>query len=344
MANTPESVLANLKKGNYAPVYLLHGEEAFYIDQIADYIENNILDEASKSFNQTVLYGKDSSISQIISQARRFPMMSPNQVVIVKEMQSLTDLTNEESQKLFIQYLSNPTKETILVLCHKNKTIDKRTQLGKTLDKLSISVSSAKIKDYKVPQWIQDYAKSRNVEITPDALRLLAEYIGNDLSRLANEINKILVNRIEGNKINASLVQRFVGISKDFNVFELQKSIAVGDMQKIYVILNYFGANPKSNPAVLTVGLLFSFFSKLLIGSKLNVNDRNLLAKEIGVPPFFVDDYQKALRYFNFNSLVQIITLLRQADGKVKGVDTGSRSPEQVVNELIYKIMDLRSI
>lgn len=341
MAETAQNILKDLKNKNYAPMYLLQGDESFYIDLISDYIEENVLSPAEKEFNQTIIYGKDSTAQQIVSAARRFPMMSQYQVIIVKEFQSLQDLNTEEGQNLLISFAENPGKETILVLCHKNKTLDKRRQFGKKIDKLAVSLTSNRIKERAIPQWISEYISSKNATITQDALRIFTEYIGADLSRLSNEIDKILVNFNEGDKceINATLVQEFVGISKDFNVFELQKAMVKNDMGKIFYILQYFEANPKVNPPVLIVAMLYAFFSKVLIATKTKAEN---LAKELGVNPYFVNDYKEAARKFGFGNCATIINLIREADGKVKGVDAGSTPPGKVISELVYKIMNLQ--
>ena len=243
MPAAPEAVIKDLKSGLFAPIYFLQGEEPYYIDQIANYIEEHALEASQKGFNQVVMYGKDHPVNAVVTNARRFPMMSERQVVIVKEAQNIADLNKEAGQKLLLDYIQNPLPSTILVICHKYKSIDKRKALGKQLDKHTVLVDTKKLYDNQIPDWVSNYVKSQGFTIDPKATQMFADYIGNDLERLSNEIDKVLINFEEKVTINPEIVQKYVGISKEYNVFELQKALQSKDVLKANRIVNYFAAN-----------------------------------------------------------------------------------------------------
>ncbi len=248
MSPTPESILSDLKSAKIAPVYFLQGEEPFYIDQIADYIEKNILSDSEKGFNQTIVYGRDVNVSTILNHARRFPMMAERQVVIVKEAQSVVDLNKEAGSKMLLSYLENPVPSTVLVFCHKNKALDKRKALGKSIDRLTVNLVTKKIYEDKLPVWIEIFVSKKGLGITHKAVRMLSDALGTNLERVSNEIEKIAINLPAGSQIDEVAVQKYVGISKDYNVFELQKALASKDVVKVSKMVNYFEANTKKNP------------------------------------------------------------------------------------------------
>lgn len=339
MAVTPESVLGDLKSKKYAPVYFLQGEETYYIDQIADYIEDHVLNEAEKGFNQTVLYGRDVAMNVVLTNARRFPMMAERQVVIVKEAQNISDINKEAGQKLLMDYLQNPVASTILVFCYKNKTLDKRKALGKSIDKLAVSVTTKKLYDNQVPAWVEQYIKSKGFTATAKAVQMLADSIGNDLERLANEVDKMLINYKEKVQIDEAAVQRYVGISKDYNVFELQKALISKDVVKANKIVNYFEANPKKNPIIPVIAILFSFYSKLLVAFHAKDKSERNLASVLKVSPYFVKDYLHALRNYSPAQVVNNIHHIKVADLKSKGVDNISATEGQLLKELVFKLL-----
>ena len=339
MAHTPESVLKELKNGVFHPVYFLQGEEAFYLDQITDYIEANALTEAEKGFNQMVMYGKDVAMNAVITNARRFPMMAQRQVVIVREAQEIQDLGKEDGQKLLLDYLQNPSTSTILVMAHKHKSLDSRKKLAKELDKKAILVTTKKLYDNQVPAWISDYVKSKGHSIQPKALQMLADFIGNNLERLSNEIDKVLIN-FEGTvEIDPAMVQKYVGISKEYNVFELQKAITVRDVLKANRIVNYFAANPKDNPVIPTIAVLYNFFSKLLVAHHSKENNDKMLAGILKVSPFFVKEYLLAKRNYPYGKVVENIGHLSRADLQSKGVNSGDLKDGELLKELVYRLM-----
>jgi DNA polymerase-3 subunit delta len=300
------AIIKDLQAGIFAPVYFLQGEEPFFIDTIVEYIEQHALEESQKSFNQLVLYGKDAGLVDIIGAARRYPMMGERQVVIVKEAQEIKEWTKEDKQTLVINYLENPLPSTILVFAHKHKSIDKRTKLGKNLEKHTIFLSTKKIYDNQVPSWIEAFCQSQGLSIDKDAVMLLSENIGNNLNRLGNEIKKLSMNITDG-VITKKMIEQFIGISKDYNVFELQKAIGARNKGKAMKIVHYFSANPGSNPLVLIIFGLFGYFSKLLIIHHQGASDKNTVARLIGVNPFFAGEYMAASRNYPLSQVIQNI-------------------------------------
>lgn len=328
-----DQIITDLKNKNYQPLYLLAGEEAFFIDEISNYIEENVLDEGEKEFNQTVVYGKDTDVASIIGYAKRFPMMSNYQVVIVKEAQSIKNLDE------LIPYIEQPLKSTLLVICYKYKKIDKRKALVKKADKLGVFFESNKLYENKIPEWINQQLIKNNYTIQPKAAVILTEFLGTDLSKVSNEINKLMINLPTGSDISPSHIEENIGISKDFNVFELQSALGKKDIYKANQIINYFASNQKDNPLIKVVGILYSFFSKILIYHHLIDKNRNSAASALSVNPFFVQDYQIAARNYNADKLNRIISSLREYDLKSKGVNNASATDGELMKELIFKIL-----
>jgi DNA polymerase III subunit delta len=339
MPSTAESVIKELKNGKYAPVYFLQGEEPYYIDLISDYIEKNCLQDTEKSFNQTILYGKDASVNIILQNAKRFPMMSERQVVIVKEAQEVSDFGKEKTDEFLTAYIQKPLPSTVLVFCYKYKTLDARKKLTKEIDKHCVLVNSKKLYDNELPAWINSYYSEKKYKITPKACNMLADYIGNNLSRIANETEKLLINIKAGEEINEDLIEKYVGISKEFNVFELQKALGKKDVYKANQIINYFESNPKNNPIIPIISLLFSFFSKLLLVHGADDKSESGLARVLGVNPYFAKDYSQAARVYSAQKVAEIIHDLRKADLMSKGIDNISATEGQILKELVFKIL-----
>jgi DNA polymerase-3 subunit delta len=339
MPSTAESVIKDLKNGKYAPVYFLQGEEPFYIDLISDYIEKNCLQESEKSFNLTVLYGKEANVNAILQNAKRFPMMAERQVVIVKEAQEISDFGKEKSDDFLNAYIQKPLPSTILVFCYKYKKLDARKSLTKSIDKHCVLVNSEKMYDDKLPAWINSYYSERKYKITAKAAIMMADYIGNNLSRIANETEKLLINIKEGEEVTENLIEKYVGISKEFNVFELQKALGKKDVYKANQIVCYFEANPRNNPIIPIISLLFSFFSKLLLVHGSDDKSEGGLARVLGVNPYFAKDYLQAARMYPAQKVTVIIHDLRKADLMSKGVDNISATEGQILKELIFKIL-----
>lgn len=331
---TYEQIIGDLKNKIYHPVYFLMGEEPYYIDLIANYIQENVLSDAEKSFNQTVFYGKDSEVGNIINASKRFPMMANQQVIIVKEAQELKKIDD------LVHYVEKPLKSTILVISYKYKVLDKRKKLYTSLKKNAVIFESPKLYDSKIPDWINTYLKQKSIISEPKVSFMLSEYLGNNLSKIANEIDKLMLSVPDGaNKITAELVERNIGISKDYNNFELQNALTKRDVLKANQIVDYFGKNPKDNPLQLTIISLFGYFSKLLTYHFLPDKSKNNVASALKVNPFFVNSYMEAARKYNTRKTVANISLLREYDLKSKGVNNSSTPPEELLRELIFKLM-----
>lgn len=339
MAVTAENILSELKQNKYAPVYFLQGEEPYYIDLISDYIEANALQESEKGFNQVVMYGKDAEVNKILTNARRYPMMAERQVVLVKEAQEIPDLNKEDGQKLLESYLKNPLPSTILVFSHKYKTLDGRKSLAKTVKEKAVLLTTKKLYDSAIPDWIVSYVKGKGFGIDIKATQMLTDFIGNNLSSLTNEINKILINFKEKTTIDAGIVQKFVGISKEYNVFELQKALGTRDVVKANQIVNYFEANPKNNPIIPVVALLYSFYSKLLMVHHAKDKSERALASTLGLNPYFIKEYLIAARNYPIYKVIDNIHHIKNADLQSKGVDSASMAEGQILRELVYKLM-----
>ena len=330
--------MSDLKARKYAPVYFLQGEETFYIDLISDYIEANALQPAEKSFNQVVVYGKDAAMATILTHARRFPMMAEKQVVIVKEAQEIQDLNKETGSKLLLDYLKQPVPSTILVFCHKHKSLDKRKEVGKKIDQYATALNCKKIYDNQLPDFIQEYAHEKKISIDDRAVLALSEYVGNDLHRLANEIDKLTISS-GVNTISLEQVMNQVGVSKEYNIFELQKAIIRKDTLLANRIVNYFEANTRKNPMIPVVAFLYSFFSKLLAASQSPDKSDKGLVSTLKISPYAAKDYSYALRQYHTDKIIQTISHLKEADLKLKGVNSGSDTEGQIFRELVYRII-----
>jgi DNA polymerase-3 subunit delta len=334
MAVTYEEIISDLKKRIFKPVYFLAGEEPYYIDLITNYIEDKILQEEEKAFNQMILYGDDTNISAIIDTARRFPMMASHQVIIVKEAQSLKKLED------LVIYLEKPLVSTILVFSYKYKTLDKRTKLFKTLENHGVYFESARIRDYLIPGWIERYLMTKGIRIDPSASAMLTEFLGTDLHKIVNELDKLIITLPEGKPlITTGLIEKNIGISKDYNNFELQKAIGEKDILKANMIVYYFANNPKDNPIMLTIASLFGFFSKLLTYYYLTDKSKNNVAAALKVNPFFVKDYETSASRYNVTKTVQIISLLRTYDMRSKGYGDPGTEPGDLLKELVFRIL-----
>jgi DNA polymerase III subunit delta len=340
MDATVKKILTELRAGKYAPVYFLEGEETFYIDLVADFVEKHALSEAEKGFNQVVVYGKDAPMATILTHARRFPMMAERQVVIVKEAQDIPDLNKDTGSKLLLDYLSRPVPSTVLVFCHKHKSLDKRRELGKKIGQLAVCASTKKLYDNQLPEFVAEYTREQKIPIDDRAVQALCEFVGNDLHRLANEIDKLVISLSEGEAITAERVMTQVGVSKEYNIFELQRAIIQKDSLLANKIVNYFESNTKKNPIIPVVAFLFSFFSKLLMAAQASDKSEKGLASELKVSPYAVRDYSLALRHYPLPKIIENIGHLKEADLKLKGVNIGSETDGQIIRELVWRLMN----
>ena len=331
---TYEQLMSSLKRKEYKPVYMLMGDESFYIDQIADYIEEHVLTEDEKAFNQTILYGKDTSLGEIIMAAKRYPMMSPYQVVIVKEAQHIKNFDDLQF------YLENPLNSTLLVFCHKYGKLDGRKKSTQEIEKKGVLFESKKLFDNQVAGWIESYVKSMQVGIDNKASNMLAEYLGNDLTRIVHEVEKLLITKPkEQTSITPELIERNIGISKDYNNFELVSALTNKDILKCNRIVDYFGKNTKNNPLVVTITVMFNFFSNLLFYHSLKDKSQMNVANELKINPYFVKDFQQAASRYNSAKVTQIISDIRKTDVQSKGFGNSSISDYDLLKELVFKIL-----
>lgn len=332
---TYEEIARDLKNRLYKPVYYLMGEEAYYIDRISDYIADTVLNEMEKEFNQTVLYGMDTDVETIINAARRYPMMSKYQVVIVKEAQHLKQLEN------LSYYLQKPLESTILVLCHKQGVLDRRKKLAAEIEKVGVLFDSKKIKEAQLPGFITSYLKRRSVEIEPKATEMMAEFVGADLNRMAGELEKLIITLPKGQKrITPEQIERNIGISKDYNNFELRSALIQKDVLKANRIIKYFEENPKTNPLQMTLSVLFNFFANLMLAYYAPDKSEQGIATQLGLrSPWQSREYLTAMRQYTGVKVMNIIGEIRYCDARSKGVGNPSLSNAELLKELVYKIL-----
>ena len=339
MVKKANQVLQELQAKKFAPVYFLHGDEAFFLDQISDFIEKNALDDSQKGFNQTILYGKDTNMATLLGQARRFPMMSDRQVLIVKEFAQMPDLGKSNAQSMIIQYLEQPQPSTVLVLNHKYKLLNKNSKVYKALNKHAIVVESKKLYENQIPAWITEYISEKGFQIDEKARILLVESIGADLSRMSSELDKLILNLQANQKITEDLIEKYVGISKDYNVFEFQKALISKDLLKAKRIINYWTANPKKQALIPTLALLYNFFAKVLLAYAEKDRSDQSLSRALGVNAFFVRDYKIAMQNYSLMQIIQVIALLRKADLQAKGIEGVGLNDGDILSELATGII-----
>ena len=332
---TCDDILKELRAKQYRPVYYLMGEEPYYIDLIADYITDNILTETEKEFNLTVVYGADVDIATVINAAKRYPMMSEHQVVVVKEAQNIRNM--EELS----YYLQKPLLSTILVICHKHGVVDRRKKLAAEIEKTGVLFESKKVKDAQLPAFITSYMKRKGIDVEPKATAMLADFVGPDLSRLTGELEKLIITLPKGHtRVTPEQIEKNIGISKDYNNFELRSALVEKDVLKANKIIKYFEENPKTNPIQMTLSLLFGFFSNLMLAYYAPEKSEQGIANMLGLrTPWQAKDYLAAMRRYNGVKTMQIIGEIRYADAKSKGVGNPSLSDGDILRELVFKIL-----
>ena len=332
---TYEGIIRELQAKQYRPVYYLMGDEAFYIDKIADYIIDNVLTDTEKEFNQTILYGADVDAATIINAAKRYPMMSEYQVIVVKEAQAVHNM--EE----LVFYLQKPLKSTILVLCHKHGSLDKRKKLAAEIEKVGVLYESKKLKEAQLPAFIAAYIKQKGFDIDQKATAMLAEFVGTDLSRLVGEMEKLIITSLKNStKITPEQIEKNIGISKDYNNFELRSALVEKDVLKANKIVKYFEENPKTNPIQVTLSLLFSFFANLMMAYYAPEKSEQGIASFVGLKaPWQAKEYMIAMRRYSGVKTMQIINEIRTTDAKSKGVENSSLSDADLLRELVFKIL-----
>lgn len=331
--NEIKNIVSDIKNGAVKPIYFLMGEEPYYIDKVSDYIEKNILEESEKGFNLQVMYGRDVTVDDIVGAAKRYPMMAEKQVIIVKEAQDLS-----RSIEKLVAYANQPQPTTVLVLNYKYKKLDKRKKLHKAIAKTGLVFESKKLYDNKVADWIRRVLSGKNYQIAPKAAQMLVDFLGTDLSKIANELDKLMLILPKETIITDVHIEENIGISKDFNNFELLKAIGDKNVVKANRIINYFVNNPKNNPTVMTISLLNNFFTKLLLFHGLENKSKDAVSRALGVNIYFVEDYFSASRNYPMRKVAQVIAILRDADVKSKGVGA-NLSQGDILKELIFKIL-----
>lgn len=337
---TEKQLIGDIKAGKLAPVYLLTGEENYYIDLVSDYMENNIVSEDMRDFAQTILYGRDVVMEDIIERANNVPMLSPVQLVMVKEAQDIGKSRNRTvaDWDALVHYLDHPQPQTVLVLCYRHSKIDKRTKVYKALSEKAVIYERNKMYDNEIPGWISNVVKQQGYSITERGATMMAESLGNNLSKIVNELSKIYITLPAGSTITEEVIEYNVGISKDYNVFELQNAIGRRDVERCNRIVNYFAANPKENPIQMVLPSLYGYFIKVMI--YLQEPDKKLAAQKMGVNPFFIRDYDAAARNYTLGKLASCIGYLHETDLRSKGVrNTGTTTDGELLKELIFKII-----
>jgi DNA polymerase-3 subunit delta len=313
-------------------VYLLAGEEEFFIDQISDFIEENVLDEGEREFNQTILYGLDTDVLTVESEAKRYPMMASHNVVIVKEAQNL------KKMDALANYAANPSPTTLLVLCHKHKKADGRSKLVKEIKKSGVYFQSNRLYDNQVVPWMEAYVKKNGFSIVPKASALLVEFLGTDLSKISNELDKLMLSLSDERNIDDKAIEENIGISKDYNVFELNNAFGRKDVVRANRIINYFGQNEKGHPLPMIIPAIYRYFSQLLLYHAVKKKGTKEIASALGINPYFLKDYQQAAQYYSIKKIARIISALRRADMNSKGVDANLNAHE-VLKELVFEIL-----
>jgi len=330
-------IIEDIQKGNIKPVYFLAGDEPFFIDQISQYIENNLLPEDARSFDQMIVYGLDVNLPDLILQARRFPMIGDRQVIIVKEAQHL--FKKKSDTDALEVYLNNPMETSVLVFNYKHKKLDKRKKIYKQIQKKGIYFESKKLYESDTLKWITQSVKASGYSIDIKSAQMLIDFLGTDLAKIQNELNKLYIILPEKTAITPEIIEEHIGISKDYNNFELKSAIATGDYLKAQKIIQYFTANPKEHPIVVTMAVLYNFFRDLFIYHSLPDKSQYAAAKALGVNPYFVKEYQLGARNYPMKKVTRNINYLKDADLKSKGVDAGSMTAKDILNELVFKLM-----
>ena len=331
-----ESIMKNLKARQFAPIYVLMGDEPFYIDKISDYILENALKPEERDFNQIVLFGADVTAAQIADLCKGYPMMSEHRVVVVKEAQNLKSLEPLE------RYLGNPVKSTILVICHKNSSVDRRKKFVPKAEKVGVVFESKKLYERQLPGFIETYLKSRKATIEPKATQMIADHVGADLHRLTSELDKLLITLSDDNRrVTPELVEKEIGVSKDFNGFELRNAIINRDVFKANQIIKYFDSNPKSGSLYALLPLLFSYFQNLMLAYYApDKRNENALAKFLDLKGTWgVRDYLTGMRNYSGVKVMQIIEKFKEIDSKSKGIDNPYTSAGELMKELIFFIL-----
>lgn len=333
-------VIRDIESGIFKPLYLLHGEEPFFIDEIARALENSVVEESMRDFNQTILYGRDAGIEQVLDAARRFPMMADRQLVLIREAQDWPAWRRKDDMDKLLAYAESPVKSTVLAFCFKNKKADARLKSVKAISRSGVLFLSEKVRDYKLPNWISDYVQDQGLSIRPEASQVLADYLGNDLRKVVNELKKLRIVLPEGAQIGLAEIEQHIGISKDYNVFELQRALGAKDKESAQRITHYFAQNPKDHPVAMIMPVLNSFFTKVYAYHGLKDHAPAAAAKSLRCAPFAVKQYAQAAQNYSAAKVGRIFGYLREADRKSKGQGNATLSDASLIKETIFKILN----
>ena len=332
-------VIRDIQAGSLKPVYLLHGEEPYFIDEIAKALETHVVEESMRDFNQTVVYGRDSNVDQVLEAARRFPMMAERQLVLMREAQDWPAWRKKEDMAKLEAYAESPVASTVLVFCFKNKKADGRLKAVKAISKAGVLFLSEKVRDYKLSEWISSYVRDTGLNISPQAAQILAEYLGNDLKKVVNELTKLSIVLPKGTAIEPEHIEKHIGISKDYNVFELQRALGSRDLARAQRITEFFAANPKDHPVAMIMPVLNSFFSKIYAYHGLKDRSGPAAARALRCAPFAVKQYAEAARNFPMDKVGRIFGYLREADRKSKGQGNATTPDAFLLKEAVFKIL-----
>ena len=328
-----EKIITDWKRKSFKPVYWLEGEEEYFIDKAIDFAEHHILNESEASFNLTIFYGKDANWPDVVNACRRYPMFAERQVVLLKEAQQMRDLEKLES------YIENPLLSTVFVVSYKEKKLDARKKFTKLVKEKGVLMTTKKMYENQLPEWTNNLLQEKGLTITQKGLALLIEHIGNDLTRIENEVDKINVNLGKRTSITEDDIENYIGVSKEFNVFELQSALAAKDIPRSIRIIQYFESNPKAAPIQLVLPSLYSFFSKVFIIFGAGTNDEKTIATSIGVNPFFMKDYMQAARIYSYPGVEKALLLLHQYNLRSVGVGDAGTEDASLLKELVVKIL-----
>ena len=347
MTQTFESIVQDIRNGKFSPIYLLMGEEPFFIDSLSNFLESKALTEEEKEFNFTVFYGKDAAMLDIIAAARRFPMMAPYNLVVIREAQSLRNLSPKSDEDSFnaeyealLRYIEKPLNSTILVFCHKYKTIDKRKKLAKLLAQNGVIFESKKVYDNQLPGWIDRYVRSKGFTIESKATHILADHLGANLTKVTNEVQKLFIDLDKGQEITPAIIEEKIGISKEFNIFEFQDALGNLDSTKAFRIAKYFGANQKANPIQMITSLLHQYFTKLMVYHYNPDRSERGLAAALGIHPFILKNYHPCAKNFTPDRIEKVFSFLLECDLKSKGVGITPTDDGELLIELTFKILN----
>ncbi|MEO6611111.1 MAG: DNA polymerase III subunit delta [Chitinophagaceae bacterium] len=328
-----EKIISDWKKKSFRPVYWLEGEEEYFIDKAVKYAESQILSESEASFNLSIFYGKDANWADVVNACRRYPMFAERQVVLLKEAQQMKDVEKLET------YIENPLASTVFVVSYKEKKLDARKKFAKLVKEKGVLITTKKMYDKELPEWTQQLLQSKGLSITPKGLALLVDHIGNDLVRIENEIDKLSVNLGKRTGITEDDIEQYIGVSKEYNVFELQSALAAKDLSRSIQIIQYFEANPKAGPIQLILPSLYSFFSKVFMVYGAGTQDEKTIAGSIGVNPYFVKDYLQAARLYTYPGVEKVLLLLHHYNLKSVGVGSPNTGDASLLKELVVKML-----